>query len=81
MPEIMLINVTEGAPAGGFASDGSSDYSYLDSVLPAYLKNDFHYTFCGEPVYYMQLAACIRRAGMSVEIIDGILMNLRLTDI
>ena len=36
----MLINVTEGAPAGGFASDGSSDYSYLNSVLPAYLKND-----------------------------------------
>lgn len=81
MADIMLINVTEGAPAGGFASDGSSNYSYLDSVLPAYLKNDFHYTFCAEPVFYMQLASCIRKAGMSVEIIDGILMNLRLSDI
>lgn len=81
MTDIMLINVTEGAPAGGFASDGSSDYSYLNSVLPAYLKNDFHYTFCAEPVYYMQLAACLRKNGMSVEIVDGILMNLRLHEI
>lgn len=81
MADILLINVAEGAPAGGFASDGSSSYSYLDSVLPAYLKNDFHYTFCAEPVFYMQLAACIRNSGMSVDIIDGILMNLRLSDI
>jgi len=50
-------------------------------VLPAYLKNDFHYTFCAEPVYYMQLAACLRKNGMSVEIVDGILMNLFLHEI
>lgn len=81
MADIMLINITEGAPAGGFACDGTSEYSYLDSVLPAYLLNDFHYTFCAEPVYYMQLAADIRNAGMSVEIVDGILQNLRVTDI
>ena len=81
MADILLINVTEGAPAGGFASDGTSDYSYLNSVLPAYLRNDFHYTFCAEPVYYQQLAACIRKQGMSVEVMDGILMNLRIADI
>ena len=81
MADILLINVTEGAPAGGFASDGSSDYSYLNSVLPAYLRNDFHYTFCAEPVYYQQLAACIREHGMTVEVVDGILMNLRIADI
>lgn len=81
MADILLINVTEGAPAGGFASDGTSNYSYLNSVLPAYLRNDFHYTFCGEPVYYLQLAASIRKQGLSVEVIDGILMNLRITDI
>lgn len=81
MADIMLINVTEGAPAGGFASDGSSEYSYLNSVLPAYLMNDFHYTFCAEPVYYMQLASEIRKAGMSVEVVDGIMQNLRADDI
>ena len=74
--DVILIGQIEGSQTGGFTGDGSSPYTYLETLAPTYLCNHFYNTFCAEPVFLLQLAAELRAKGLKVKVLDGLTGNL-----
>lgn len=70
---VLLINQIAGSQTGGFTGREEIAVSYFDTLAPTYLNNHFYHTFCGEPVYFMQLAAELRDKKISTTILDGLL--------
>lgn len=73
--DVILVGQIEGSQTGGFLGDGSSKYTYLETLAPTYLQNHFYHTFCVEPAFFLQLAAELRAANLTVKIIDGLTSN------
>ena len=72
---VLLIGQISGSQTGGFSGNEPNAPTYLQTLAPTYLRNHFFGTFCAEPVFFLQLATELRRAGLSVRILDGLLGN------
>jgi len=74
--DVLIINQIEGSQTGGFTGYETDKPTYVETIAPTYLRSHFYHTFCAEAANCMQLAAAVRASGLTVEVLDGMLLNL-----
>lgn len=74
--DVLIINQIDGSQTGGFTGYETDKPTYVETIAPTYLRSHFYHTFCAEAANCMQLAASLRAAGLTVKVLDGMLLNL-----
>lgn len=71
--DTVIVGYAVNQKSGGYADDR---YTFLKTIGAKYLyRNCFLDTYCAEPMAFMQLAAQIEARGLSVEVIDGLILG------
>lgn len=70
--DTVLVGYAVNSTSGGFTN---GNVKYVDTVGIKYLYSHFYGTYCAEPVAYLQLAAELRKSGLTAEILDGLLLG------
>lgn len=70
--DVAIIGYAVNSTSGGYTN---SKVKYIDTVGIKYLYSHFYETYCAEPVAFLQLAAQLRYEGLSVNILDGLLLG------
>lgn len=71
--DIIIIGYAINQRSGGY---GGKSYTFLDTVDAKYLYNNcFLDTYCAEPMAFMQIAAHIEKSGLTVKVIDGLILG------
>lgn len=74
MFDIVIIGYAVNQSSGGYSD---KKYVFLDTSDAKYLYNNcFLDTYCAEPMAFEQLAAQIEAEGLSVDVIDGLILGL-----
>lgn len=75
--DVVIIGYAVNQKSGGYGDDR---YTFLKTIGAKYLyRNCFLDTYCAEPMAFMQLAAQIEDRGLSVEVLDGLILGYNKT--
>ena len=75
--DAIIIGYAVNQKSGGYGDDR---YTFLKTIGAKYLyRNCFLDTYCAEPMAFMQLAAQIEARGLSVDVLDGLILGYNKT--
>lgn len=68
--DAVIVGYAVNSTSGGYTN---KNVKYVDTVGIKYLYSHFYGTYCAEPVAFLQLAAQMRKCGITTYILDGLL--------
>ena len=74
--DVLFVNQIDGSQTGGFTGYETDKPTYLKTIAPTYLRSHFYHTFCAEAANCVQLAAAVRDRGLTVTVLDGLLLDV-----